>query len=54
MILKAQNLMKVTHQCLMEAIGVIKPGEKISQIGKVVTTNKQLIFYRFRLMFDAA
>ena len=33
---KAQNLMKVTHQCLMEAIGVIKPGEKISQIGKTI------------------
>jgi|TARA_B110000977_G_scaffold51047_1_gene69353 methionyl aminopeptidase len=33
---KAQNLMKVTHQCLMEAIGVIKPGEKISQIGKII------------------
>ena len=33
---KAQNLMKVTHQCLMEAIGVIKPGEKISQIGRTI------------------
>ena len=33
---KAQNLMKVTYQCLMEAIGVIKPGEKISQIGKTI------------------
>ena len=33
---KAQNLMKVTHQCLMEAIGVVKPGEKISQIGKII------------------
>lgn len=33
---KAQNLMKVTHQCLMEAIGVVKPGEKISQIGKTI------------------
>ena len=33
---KAQNLMKVTYQCLMEAIGVIKPGEKISQIGKII------------------
>ncbi|MDB4234111.1 type I methionyl aminopeptidase [Alphaproteobacteria bacterium] len=33
---KAQNLMKVTHQCLMEAIEVIKPGEKISQIGRTI------------------
>lgn len=33
---KAQNLMKVTHQCLMEAIGVVKPGEKISQIGRTI------------------
>ena len=33
---KAQNLMKVTHQCLMEAIGVVKPGEKISKIGKTI------------------
>ena len=33
---KAQNLMKITHQCLMEAIGVIKPGEKISQIGRTI------------------
>lgn len=33
---KAQNLMKITHKCLMEAIGVIKPGEKISQIGRTI------------------
>ena len=33
---KAQNLMKVTHQCLMEAIEVVKPGEKISQIGRTI------------------
>ena len=33
---KALNLMKITHQCLMEAIEVVKPGEKISKIGRTV------------------
>jgi methionyl aminopeptidase len=30
---KANNLMKVTHECLIEAIKVVKPGERISKIG---------------------
>ncbi|MDA1284674.1 MAG: type I methionyl aminopeptidase [Proteobacteria bacterium] len=34
--IKASNLMKVTHECLIEAIKVVKHGEKISKIGKKI------------------
>ena len=33
---KASNLMKVTHECLIEAIKVVKPGEKLSKIGQKI------------------
>lgn len=36
-----KNLVKVTHECLMKAIDIVKPGEKYREIGNVIQKHAQ-------------
>ncbi|KAF7266901.1 hypothetical protein GWI33_019829 [Rhynchophorus ferrugineus] len=38
---KVKNLVKVTHECLMKAIEIVKPGEKYREIGNVIQKHAQ-------------
>nr|XP_022903804.1 methionine aminopeptidase 1 isoform X1 [Onthophagus taurus] len=38
---KHKNLVKVTHECLMKAIEMVKPGEKYREIGNVIQKHAQ-------------
>lgn len=36
-----KNLVKVTHECLMKAIDIVKPGEKYREIGNIIQKHAQ-------------
>ncbi|KAJ3641212.1 hypothetical protein Zmor_027727 [Zophobas morio] len=38
---KHKDLVKVTHECLMKAIAIVKPGEKYREIGNVIQKHAQ-------------
>lgn len=38
---KIKDLVKVTHECLMKAIDIVKPGEKYREIGNVIQKHAQ-------------
>lgn len=38
---KYKNLVKVTHECLMKAIHIVKPGEKYREIGNIIQKHAQ-------------
>ena len=38
---KHKNLVKVTHECLMKAVQIVKPGEKYREIGNVIQKHAQ-------------
>ncbi|KRT83730.1 Peptidase, partial [Oryctes borbonicus] len=38
---KHKNLVKVTHECLMKAIDIVKPGEKYREIGNIIQKHAQ-------------